>query len=324
MAKSWKDYLLRSGLPLENDVKNFLDSRGCISAFEFSYLRKNEQNVEKEFSYDIDASWIDVGGNDFIDFMVECKYRHETTKWIFTPQKYGGPEEIDPNSFMHPCDHFVPIEFPCKYSFPENLAPLCSKGTEITTSGDNEKSINQAVSQLSYAFASKILDAIKTQVNSYLDDDYIFYHIPVIVTTATLHRLKETVNIDSIKTASCMGEISTEHNCLVLKNTASEHLIEYNRAIFEEYLKKQSKGELIKKLCTFTDDLNHLFSVLASFYCPQVFVIAHFSSLSNGLEHLLDYVERIRNPPQDLVEKLIDKERKQEKIRKDMKARFNS
>jgi hypothetical protein len=58
MAKSWKDLLLSTGLPLENDVKKYLESRGCIASHEYTYLKPDEQGHEKQFSYDIDAAYI--------------------------------------------------------------------------------------------------------------------------------------------------------------------------------------------------------------------------------------------------------------------------
>ena len=51
----WKDYILKSGLPLEFEVKKTLDKLGFWSKSEFSYMRENENNLSTEFSYDIDS-----------------------------------------------------------------------------------------------------------------------------------------------------------------------------------------------------------------------------------------------------------------------------
>lgn len=321
MAKSWKDYLLRSGLPLENDVRNYLNSKGCIASFEYSYLRRDESKIEKEFSYDIDASYIK--GANFIDLMVECKHRHETTKWVFTPKDYGGPDEIDPNCFMHPSDHFVPLKFPFRGLFPEQLAPLCSKGVEVTTSGDNEKTITQAISQLCYAFAPKIVDAIEHQIDKLLVNDFIFYHLPVIATTTELYRLRDDVDINKIKSAESLEEISEKHNCLVLKHSTGTHLEKYNLDIFREYLAKVEEGKLKEKLCSFTDNLGHLFSVLAAHYSPQAIVVVHYSKDDNGFDSLLEYIDRIMKPPEDLVKKLQEQERQHEKMLRDIEDKLS-
>ncbi|MBI5573834.1 MAG: hypothetical protein HY919_04695 [Elusimicrobia bacterium] len=121
MKDTWKEYLLKSSIPLEFEVKKFLDSKGCISDFEYSYLRTNENNASKEFSYDIDASYI--CDEHFVELMIECKYRHQSTKWVFIPEKYVVLHEVYPNSFMHPNDHFCKKnKFLYSNSFPIEIA----------------------------------------------------------------------------------------------------------------------------------------------------------------------------------------------------------
>lgn len=58
MSKAWQQTLLSSGLPLENDIYAHLAKRGCIGRFEYSYLKPDENSVDREFSYDVDASYI--------------------------------------------------------------------------------------------------------------------------------------------------------------------------------------------------------------------------------------------------------------------------
>ena len=49
--------MLSSGLPLEYEVKRYFELKGCITNFEYSYLRPNETNIEREFSYDVDGAY---------------------------------------------------------------------------------------------------------------------------------------------------------------------------------------------------------------------------------------------------------------------------
>ncbi|MDO8734685.1 MAG: hypothetical protein Q7K21_05970, partial [Elusimicrobiota bacterium] len=206
MTNTWKDYLLKSSIPLEFEVKKFLDSRGCICDFEYSYLRLDENSIPKEFSYDIDASYI--RDEHFVELMIECKYRHQSTKWVFIPEKYGGYQEVYPNSFMHPNDHFCrKKKFRYSSSFPIELASLCIKGIEINTSGHDTKSISHAVSQLSYAFSQKVVSGMEHQIEQLLgSSDFIFYNVPVIVTTASLFRLKNDVSISAIQKSKELSE----------------------------------------------------------------------------------------------------------------------
>lgn len=62
---AWKEHLLKSGLPLEFEVKKFLDSKGCVSNVDHTYMRYEEHNLNTEFSYDIDSSYIK--GDHFMD-----------------------------------------------------------------------------------------------------------------------------------------------------------------------------------------------------------------------------------------------------------------
>ncbi len=100
----WKDYLLKSGIPLEYEIMEFLSKKNCISDFDYTYFRQDQLNHLTEFSYDIDSSFIEPP--HFINLMIECKYRHETTKWLFLPECYDGTDEIFYTSFMHPNNHF--------------------------------------------------------------------------------------------------------------------------------------------------------------------------------------------------------------------------
>ena len=58
MSKSWKESLISSGLPLEFELVKRLEAKGCLADFEYSYFRLNETNIERQFSYDVDAAYI--------------------------------------------------------------------------------------------------------------------------------------------------------------------------------------------------------------------------------------------------------------------------
>jgi len=201
---TWKEHLLKSGIPLEFEVKKYLESKGCISNFEYTYLRNNESQHPTEFSYDIDSSYIK--GHHFVDLMIECKYRHESTKWVFLPEEYGGPDEIGFTDFMHKNSHFSTAKRVYD-NHPLAFAPLCSKGIELTSDGPNPKTITQAVTQLSYAMADRIVNGMHHQIDVVLGEHFggtDFYNIPIVITTATLYRLNEESGVQSIKDASNM------------------------------------------------------------------------------------------------------------------------
>ena len=299
MAKSWKDLLLSTGLPLEHDVKKYLEDRGCIASHEYTYLKPDEQGYEKQFSYDIDAAYI--RGRNFLDLMVECKYRHPTVRWVFTPDIFGGPDEVYPNAFLHPFDHFVATSFPFECEFPRSLAPCCSKGVELTNDGANDKAITQALSQLAFGFAPKLASAIEHQVLRLLgNSDMIFFHVPVIVTTAKLFRLCENVTLDAIRNASTFEEVSKEENCLLVKYRPGIDLENYNLQALREAEAQLGEDTLKSAIKTFTDDLPHLFSVLAG-RSPRLVIVISVADGWQAFDHFFSYINEVLSPSEALL-----------------------
>ncbi len=302
MATTWKDHFLKSGLPLEFEVKKFLDGQGCIGSFDYTYMKKDETSNLKEFSYDIDAAYIQ--GSHYVDLMIECKYRHRSTNWIFVPEEYGGPDEVYPNSFLHPNSHFSKSKFPYTDSFPINLGKLCSKGVELTTNGPDPKTIHQATTQLSYAFAERIADGMVHQIDKLLGG-MIFYHIPIVVTTANLYRLRDNVDIRSIESASQIEEVADKEDCLIMKVPKSVHLRNHSLNVLTIALHRYKRNELQKVLSSFNKDLDFVLSVVAQEYCPQAMVVLRHDSDCASLKKLFAYLKDTLAPSPELMAKIV-------------------
>ncbi len=193
----------------------------------------------------------------------------------------------------------------------EPLAPLCGKGIEINSEGQNHKSISQAMNQLSYAMAEKILDGMIHQIEKLLgSSEIIFYNIPIIVTTANLFRLNENVTIEQIKQSNDLSDVSTEAECLILKSTIGKDLEKYNIEIFCRFMDKYGKDYLNDKLKSFSKDIGFVLSVIAKNYCPEAFVIIHFSKENVGFKSLFEYLNEIAEP----TEKTFNREREKQKV----------
>jgi len=313
MAKSWKEALLASGLPLENDVQEFFRGKGCITSFEYSYLRPDELNIERQFSYDINAAY--VRENHFITIMTECKYRHPGTKWIFLPESYG---QLSPNCFMHAIDHFVGLSFPFVSIFPRKLAPACSKGVELAGDNRNHKSITQALLQVAYAMAPKIADAIEYQVGRYLVDDHIFYHVPMIVTTSELFRIKAGVSIKEIREANLLDEVASGQDILVFNYKPGIELKKYNWNIFNDLRERVGEDKLRKKMQTFTNSMDHLFSVLSEYFAPRAFVIISVAKGWEAFDKLFRYIDELLNPSEALLREIREEEAEIDRQLKEM------
>jgi hypothetical protein len=312
----WKDYLLRSGLPLENDVKRLLERRGCVGRSEYSYLRENEENYEREFSYDIDASYID--DPYFVDLMVECKYRHDSTKWVFTPETYGGMDESYPTEFTHPQDGFVSLSFPFKNRPFPRLGELCGKGVELTPNGTNEKTIRRGVSQLVYALPEKISSSFEHQIYDLLVTEHIHLHVPILVTTAQLYRINEEISIQDIRQSDDLSDIARKSNLLVLKKRPTVGLERYSRSEFNAFRKRVGDERIREELSTFTKDTDHFFGVLTEYKCPRAVAVVHHNVDSTGLPQLVDYIEKLIQPTEGLKDKLQQYEAKMEKAAEEL------
>ncbi|RZK05831.1 MAG: hypothetical protein EOO46_15600 [Flavobacterium sp.] len=313
-SNKWKDFLLKSSIPLEYEVKQLLDKYGCVGRYEFTYLRHDENEIINEFSYDIDASYIK--GTHFFDLMIECKYRDVSTNWIFIPEEYGGMDEIEHHCFINPNDHFTQSNKFLTLDY-EPYAPLCGKGIEINSNGHNPKSITQAINQLSYGTAEKVISGMEHQIEKYLGTtETIFYTIPIIVTTANLYRLKENVTINEIKNSSDIAQISTKEDCLVLKTPAGKHLENYNLEKFSAFIEQYGADELNKILHSFNENIEFVCSVIAKNYCPNAMAIIQFTDHNSGFKKLFDFLNEVVSP----TEKTLKRQRqKQEKLQAIMK-----
>ena len=320
MSKTkWKDYLLKSGLPLEYEVKKILDERKCQTRFEHSYLRPDENNVINEFSFDISSAYIHEYNISFFDMMIECKYRDESTNWLFIPSESSPIGNITSGSFVHINDHFTKYT---KHPFGLNQVPTialeCSKGIEITNDGQNPKTITQAASQLSYAMAEAMTGGMYAQFSGEAGTtEQMFYHLPIIITTANLYRLKENVNIDTIKKSDTLEEISTKEDCLVLKHHIGKDLEKHSLNVFADFIKKYNHISLNKRLKSFNEDIEWVCQVLARHWCPEAVLIIHHSKESKAYDKLFDLMDEIAVPSEKTIP-FIDGKKKQQKYLKQL------
>lgn len=311
-SKKWKDFLLKSSIPLEYEVKKLMDEYGCVSNYEFTYLRENENKVEHEFSYDIDASYIK--GGHFFNLMIECKYRDVTTNWIFTPENYGGKDEVESYSFLNPNDHFTQKHKFRRLDY-EPLAPLCGKGIEINSNGQNPKSITQAINQLSYAMAEKVVSGMEHQIEKLLNtSEIIFYNIPIIVTTANLYRLKDNVTIQDVKDSNELSDVAIQEECLVLKGSVGKHLEDYNLQEFNVFISEYGRQELNEKLVSFNEDIGFVSSVIAKEYCPGAILVVQLTESGKGFSKVFEFLDEIVEPSEKTINRQIERQKKIDEI----------
>lgn len=327
MEHNWKKHLLKSGLPFEYEVKELFVKNGCTVWDEYSYLKNDENNIVKEFSYDLDANkW---NGGYSIDFMIECKYKTEPTKWFFTPDPYSYQKELNQNSFLHPIDHFTENNFlfnqmPFYKVIEEPLGPFCLKGVEIYNNKPVETNIFRAIKQLSYAFIEKTISAFDGQLDSEVKmfNDTVYLKIPLIITNADLHLINENITTKEIEKASSFEEISSEHNFLIFHNLIGEHLREYSLMKLATFFSGIEKKRVDERINTFTDDINHFCNVIASNYSPECILIMKHDDNHNNYKKLFDYINFLTTESANLDERINSVQEEMKKKHKEIEEKL--
>lgn len=306
----WKEFILKSGIPLEFEVKQGLDKYWCVSSYDFTYLRKDEKDIINEFSYDLDAAYIKKWGNYF-NLKIECKYRHDSTSWLFTPEKYWWIDELEHYSFLNPNDHFTKKNKFKRLNYPQ-IWPACWKWIEINSTWVNPKTIIQAVNQLNYSIAESILDWMSHQIEWLLwTSEIIFYDVPIIITTAKLFRLNEGISIKEIKSSDNIEDIAKEEDFLILNNSIWKELEQFNTNKLLQLTSMFSNKEIEEKLNTFNDDYDFVASTIAKNYAPKWILVMHYKD-HESLKRLFKYLDEVANPTEITMKR---EEEKQNKIK---------
>ena len=309
---SYKKALLKSGLPFEYEVCNYLRKNGFIVDFEYPYIKDDENGSQKEFSYDLAASYSTIG--HYLDFQIECKYKMEPdTIWCFLSNETAYMQDINSTSFIHEVDAFSDKRDLLHHTsdFP-SLAPICTKGVEIYSKDQaNEKTIVQAAYQLSDSFTEKIIDDFYHEINLLLGTDTIFYQIPVIVTNANLYLLKTDITTDEIKQSENIESIAQNHSILlytphidlIQRNNNFQNLYSFLSALPQKTIKDKFK--------TFTNDIHHFSEVQSEL--PRLIAIVHWDKEGKNLQEVIDYVKKYVWPTQEIKDMLGEKAREREK-----------
>jgi hypothetical protein len=289
--KSWKDHLLSSGVPLEYSIIRIFQELGISDPGEYRYERKTPDGLSQAFSVDVHSRKFDVDRELQVECLVECKYRHDGTKWVFLPQNYGEGPQGGPNF----ADLFVTMDQCCvdrqldrsvleRY---EEKYPLCIRGVELLPEDANPKSIEQAMQQLRYAVIARATDAIQWQLflNGPDTTTPICVIIPIIVTTAELWRLRIGTTVEDVRKAEDIATVADPQDVVVLFQKP-DHLNEKDtKARFEEELSPYGKelDDLLRKTRNFR--LN-LFSSNFATDTPSMFIVISYKRVKTALKNL--------------------------------------
>jgi|SRR5438477_1426406 len=288
--KTWKDHLLSSGLPLEYSVIRIFEELGIRDPGEYSYERKTSDGLSQVFSVDVHAKKVDPKRDLHIECLVECKYRHDGTKWVFMPREYGeifmsGPSFAKLFVTMDQCCVDRELDRSVLEKF-ENTYPLCARGIELLPEDANPKTIEQAVQQLRYAVVAKAIDAIEWQLIPWGDTTPMHVIIPVIVTTAELWRLKVGMTVEDIRGAEEITTVADPHDVLVLLQKPDNLNERDTRERFQEAFSTQKQTEL-KGL--FAQTRNYSFNIFMSEFAthtPSMFIVISYKRVKTAMKNL--------------------------------------
>jgi hypothetical protein len=288
--KIWKDHLLSSGVPLEYSVIRIFEELGIRDAGEFCYERKTAEGVPQIFSVDVHSMDYDIRREFWIECLVECKYRHDGTKWVFVPQEYGdsffGPDLSDLFVTLDQCcldrklDRSILAKFEDKY-------PLCAKGIELLPDDANPKTIEQAIQQLRYAVVAKAMEAIDHQlVTPTTSTMPIWVIVPIIVTTAELWRLKVGTTVEDVRNAEDIAAVADLHDVLVLLQKPDNLNQKDTSARFNQRFTTEEKTKLDVLFKQTRNGGFARFSYSFSTYTPSMFIVISYKRVKSAMKNL--------------------------------------
>lgn len=293
MSKTWKDLLLSSGLPLEYSVKKILEDLHIYSPDEYYYERLNEKGLPTYFSVDIHAlKRLTDFDNDYqsqLELLIECKYRYNNVKWIFSPQSEG--------MFLSKWQAFNPLDTLSKDKIidRDHLSNFCKnyqfyrKGIEILDNDSNPKSIEQGINQLKYAVINRIVDSLKLDITTGYRDS-IHMILPVLVTTAELWGLKPDVTLDEVKLTNNPEDISEKKDIIFLYVPPDRELIKFTANHLSNRFTAREKAKLNE---IYEDVEENNFEHEVSFIArenPSLYAIITYKSFKKEIKKIIDFL----------------------------------
>ena len=156
------------------------------------------------------------------------------------------------------------------------------------------------------------MGSCETQIEGGHFADTIFCHVLVVVTTAELLRLHEDATIADVMAADVIEDVASSHDVVVLNAGAGVHLKTHVERAFDDLVARCGRDRLQGHLATFTEDLGHFTSTMINHYCPSAVVVARYEADGGGFSKVLDYLDRIARPPDDLLSALDEDRRRLE------------
>lgn len=284
-TNNWKNFLLSSGLPLEQSIIQRLKSFDFEHVSEYRYERVDIDGQNKVFSIDVHAYKY---ATPWTELFIECKYRYDETQWIFIPEEYDRLLDEFSYETLIILDHFRNNRFDTKQlkMFTDTI-PLCGKGIEILPKDKNPKSIEQSIYQLKYALLEEAIASVKDQIDWNPSDHLL---IPIIVTTASLRRLKASVSISDIRSAKEVDDVSTLEKYLIVKDDPDVQFKRYAKTRIKNSFDESLVLKYNEAKTSPIQNFSHFSSWFSENYPSKYFVVnlEYFEEFITTLLEILD------------------------------------
>lgn len=218
-SSKWGESFLKSGLPLEHLTQVTLRSLDWDCQPPMQYSRLNREKQEVWFELDLIARAPRRNKSTELAILVECKYHDLSRYWFFLPHQSSGRWEFDDRVLN--CGPYQTLRKPREDTLLP-LAPLSAGGIVVSQDGTKQdNAVYTAVQQLVHGFLPCCLEYMfmyNIDFRNVIDPAYELEYtpdvtalVPMIVTNATLYRLKpEVTDLEEIRNASAPKDIADE------------------------------------------------------------------------------------------------------------------
>jgi hypothetical protein len=285
----WGESFLKSGLPLEHLTQVTFRRLGWFCTPEFEYSRLNRENEKAWFELDLIATCPKGNRNTELSLLIECKYHDLSRYWFFLPHDSQGRWCFDDRVLN--CAPYQTLRNPRANTFLP-LSPMSSGGIVVSEDGTKQdNAVHTALEQLANGFVpyslSKMFGYNIDFRNVRKPEDELTFKpnvtalIPMIVTNATLYRLKpEVTDIDTIRNASAPSQIAQEVGWTWHYYDVPTQLIDQNSSAVEDHIKKEP--EVVYR---FPDVEDSLYDLLER---PNWVAVVNIKALSGVLKEITD------------------------------------
>lgn len=249
MAKGkWGESFLKSGLPLEHLTLVTLKGQGwrCSPGREVS--RPNRDAEHKWFEIDLEAECKTNNRDTQLALLVECKYHDLSRSWFFLPHERDRWHFDDR---VLNCGPIQTLAEPRKDKLLQ-LAPRSTGGIVVSEDGQKQdNAVYAATQQLANAF---VPHALRKHYRYFLGWDPSLVSdtealpdvgalIPVIVTNASLFRLKPSISeLERIREADKPNEIADEVDWTWLYFDPSGELRDQNYTAIRTHAEQEARA----------------------------------------------------------------------------------